>query len=481
MLVTRLIPLLRIAVLPIIIYLIYQETKVSSFIAVSLLALVALSHLIDARIPKGKIRSFLYPFADKIVVLGLLLTFTIQGSFNLIIFSFLILRDIIIGIIRWMATRDDVHLEEAKYGDLITYLESGIVFGILVSNFFVYDLLPNGLAIAEGMTFTFIVITLIVAFASVIKQASIYFESIRKTKKEGKKLEKEHLAILANRRSRGYKSRYRRRLLRLFAERRNAPIFYLPNKKDMFQNNKVKAEKQVIIAGGDGSFEGALNYKPFWKKSLGFFPLGAGNSFYSYFYKGKRFEYLRSRFQFHEIDLDVLELEWDKGKSQTLFLSIGIDSEVTKQSDHRTRHGLRDYIAASWKAMVNSKANFNLNCTVDGKKYEWENCVNLTIGKVPYYGFGVRSLLGQVKPDDGQISGLVCVNTHSILLNKTLRLWSLVLAALNLPKAPLFPLKGREFIVESDVPFPLQAGGEFLGYSKFVKVTVKRKQKVLVI
>ena len=75
---------------------------------------------------------------------------------------------------------------------------------------------------------------------------------------------------------------------------------YLPLKKNMYENieQKIKDDQQIIIAGGDGSFESALNYKPFWKKRLGFFPLGAGNAFYSYFYKGKRFEYLRSWFQF---------------------------------------------------------------------------------------------------------------------------------------------------------------------------------------
>ena len=135
-------------------------------------------------------------------------------------------------------------------------------------------------------------------------------------------LEKEDLMILANKRARGYKDKYRRRLLKVFAKRRKASVIHLPPKKKMFEDlgNKIKENQQIIIAGGDGSFEGALNYKPFNDKLLGFFPMGAGNAFYSYFYKGKRFEYLRSRFNFREMKLDVLELEWEKGKKQTLFL-----------------------------------------------------------------------------------------------------------------------------------------------------------------
>ncbi|MDP3733865.1 MAG: diacylglycerol kinase family protein [Nanoarchaeota archaeon] len=484
MFVTRLIPLLRVAVLPALIYLINQHQSSSSVIAVIILSLVALSHLIDRKIPRGKIRSFLYPFADKIVVIGVLLTFTIQGSFNGIILSFLLLRDIIIGIIRWMASRDDVPLHEENHGDLITSLELGIVFSILIADFFRYDTVSAvGPAVMDGIMFIFTVIAVIVAFSSVVKQSSIYGKTIRQRKKEGHKLEQEHLVILANKRSRGYKSIYRRRLLRLFAERRNAPIFYLSNTKNMFQNveHKIKDEKQIIIAGGDGTFESALNYRPFSKKSLGFFPLGAGNSFYSYFYKGKRFEYLRSRFEFQEMEMDILELEYNHKKTQTLFLSIGIDAEVVRYSRQRTQHGLSDYLAASWRALLHSRADYNLTCSTDGRQYQWENCINITIGKIPYYGFGVRSLLGKMKPGDRQILALACINTHALFLNKPLRLWALFLAAIHLPKSPLFPLQGTEFVVRSDQPFPLQAGGEFLGYTTDIKVTVKRRQKVLVI
>lgn len=484
MFVTRLIPLLRVAVLPVLIYFINQHQIISSAIAIVILSFVALSHLIDQKIPRGKIRSFLYPFADKIVVIGLLFTFTLQSSFNGIIFSFLMLRDVIIGIIRWMASRDDVPLNEENYGNVIISLELGIVFSILITDFFRHDILFTvELAVMNGITFILTVIVLIVVFLSVIRLSSRYSKAIQQRQRQGQKVEKEHLVILANKRSRGYKSIYRRRLLRLFAERRKAPIFYLSNTKNMFQNieSKVKDEKQIIIAGGDGTFESALNYTPLWKKSLGFFPLGAGNSFYSYFYKGKRFEYLRSRFEFHELELDVLEVEYNTQKIQTLFLSIGIDAEVVRYSQHRTEHGLSDYIAASWRALIHSRADYNLTCIVDGRQYQWENCINVTIGKIPYYGFGVRSLLGKMRPDDGQMLALACINTHAAVLNKPLRLWALFLAALHLPKSPLFPLHGKEFIVRSDQPFPLQAGGEFLGYTAEIKVAVKRRQKVLVI
>ena len=43
-----------------------------------------------------------------------------------------------------------------------------------------------------------------------------------------------------------------------------------------------------------------------------------------------------------------------------------------------------------------------------------------------------------------------------------------------LPK-DVIPLKGKEFVVESKKPFPLQAGGEFLGYTKVIKLKVEEE------
>ena len=482
---SKLITLFRIIVLPLIIYFIYQENLVSSFWAIILLSLTLISYFLDSYLPHKKIRSFLDPFSDKIVIMSLLLVFVLRNSFNGFFLGFLLLREIIILIIRWMSSQDDVPIKGENERKLIIYTEFGLVLGLLVQEFITYDrsLPAVWTQITTSVISIFTILALFLAIISIIHYGIFYGKGIRARKMEGKKAKKESTVILANKRSRGYRDRYRRRLLRIFDKRRQASIFYLSHQGQIFtgSNKQIGKANHVIIAGGDGTFESALNYKPFWKKSLGFFPLGAGNAFYSYFYKGKRFEYLRSRFQFHEIDLDILELEWDKGKIQTSFLAIGIDAEVVRQSRHRTRHGLFDYLGASWRALIRSKADFDLTCTIDGNKHHWDNCINLTIGKVPYYGFGIRSLLGQVKPDDGQISGLACINTHSIFLNKTLRVWSLVLAALNLPKPPLFPLRGKEFIIKSEVPLPLQAGGEFLGYTNFVKVIVKRKQKVLVI
>ena len=489
--IANLIALFRIAVLPIIAYLIYQETATALFWAIVLLILAIISDIVDGYVARKrnevtKIGSFLDPFADKILALGLLFVFVLKGTFSAWIFSFFIFRDFIIAIFRWFASNENLQIAEKWHGQLMVYSKIAIVLGLLLGEFFVYQswFNDNFLIFINLFTVLAILLALLFALLSIIYYGASYWRGLYRRKKVGKELEKEDLIILANRKARGYKDKYRRRLLEVFVKRRKATIHYLPNhQKNMFvgSNQKVKKVPHVMIAGGDGSFESALDYKPFHQKSLGFFPLGAGNAYYSYFYRGKRFEYLRSRFNFREINLDILEVEWEKGKKQTTFLTLGIDSEVARLSQERTQHGFSDYIRASAKALLRSKADYDFKCKINGKKLSLDNCSNLTLAKIPYYGYGIRSLLGEIKSDDGQVYGLAAINTHSIIFNKAARLWGLILSIFNLEKHPLLKLKGKRFEIRSDVPFPIQAGGEFLGYTEWVKVRVIRKQKVLVI
>ena len=56
-----------------------------------------------------------------------------------------------------------------------------------------------------------------------------------------------------------------------------------------------------------------------------------------------------------------------------------------------------------------------------------------------------------------------------------------ILTPLRLEHPPLVSINGKEITLKSEVPFPIQAGGEFLGYSQWIKVRVVRQQRVLVI
>lgn len=483
MILNKLLFLFKLVVLPVIIYLYLQKNALASFWVLVLFLSALVVHLFDFYLPRKRMNSFLEPFSDKMLVLGLLLVLVWNHSFSLTLLLLLLLRDLIVGVIRWKASQDSVLIKEINEGKMIIFAEFGLISSILAQEFLNYNELFSFLAMGKVTELVFITLALLLSVFSVIYHGSVYLQGLRSLRKEGKKVETEDLIILANRKSRGFKQRYRRHLLLKFARRRKVRIIYLPDQENMFKGvgNKIGKTKQIIIAGGDGTFESALNYKPFWKKSLGFFPLGAGNALYSFFYKGKRFEYLRSRFRFREIKLDILEINWDKGKRQSLFSSLGIDAEVIRQMKKRSQSGLFDYVLASWKALWHSKADFEIECKVDLDTFNWPNCINLIIGKIPYYGFGVRSLLGEIEENDGKILGISCLNTHSVFLNKALRLWAIILTQLNFDKPPLYPVQGREFKIKSEEPLPLQVGGDFLGYTHNLTAKVVRKQKVLMI
>lgn len=485
----NLITLLRIALLPVIIFFIYQEKLLFSFLAILLFSVSVLSDYFDGAVARKRgevteVGSFLDPLSDKIVVTGLLLVFLVRGTFWLIPLAILIFRDFVVNGVRTIAARREIILSADIFGKLKTNAQFILIYSLMVKDFVIYDDLGSTwwMVAVDWIIYLFTVLAILL---SLFSMGNYIYQFIKKTgfRLSGKEIKEGKLIILANRKSRGYRDAYRRRLLKKFAKRRKAKIIYLPKNKDMFQmiNKKIKDKKHIIIAGGDGSFESALSYKPFWKKSLGFFPLGAGNYFYTYFYRGKRFEYLRSRFKFRETNLDVLELEWEKGKLQTTVVAIGVDSEVLRLIKTRTQNGLLDYLGGCWRAIVRGKADYDLQVNVDGKKINWDNCVNLTMGKVPYYGYNMRSMLGTINPNDGYVYGLGVVNTHAVFLNKALRVWSLVLISLGLRKSPIVTLKGKDIMIKSDFPFPIQAGGDFLGFSQWIKVRVVRKQKVLMI
>ncbi|MBS3123735.1 CDP-alcohol phosphatidyltransferase family protein [Candidatus Woesearchaeota archaeon] len=491
---------IRISLIPIILYLIVKETYLGSLLAMVLFLLSLVLDYFDGYVAKkrgeeSKIGSFLDPFAGKLLASMVLFIFFLKGLFGFWPWLLLIVRDLSMGWVLWLSSQDDIFIPEKKMlGKIILQSQMLLVFSLLLELIF-YAAGFNNLNFTRKIVSFFTILVLIMAFVSLIISFFIYINALINRKKEGRKLRKEKLIVLANRKSRGYHDSYRRHLLKIFTKRRGAELVYLPHRKEMFSsllkkiNSNKPVIKEVILAGGDGTFESALNEKLLWNKNIGFFPLGRGNLYYSYFYKGKRFEYLRSRFPFYESKIDILELEWDKGKVQTCLFSLGIDAEVMNLAESKNG-GFYDYFKAGFNALLRSKSNFNFNI-VSGKNTKnntkkkhisLNNCQAITFGKVPYFGFGLRGLLGRVNPIDGQVYGLAVVNTHGSWLNKPARFWALILANfIQQPRAPFFSLKEKEFFIESKDNFPLQAGGDFLGYTRWVRVKVVRQQKVLMV
>lgn len=463
--------LVRLALLPPII--IFMDRK--PIWAFLLFFVVLFLHFFYHKINRTKADSFLTPFSLKIIVTVLLFVYILKRDFWLIPFSLFILRDLIVALIRWRASVEDILIKDLFLSRSLVIMQSVLVFTLLLRT-------VNPFPVHKFVIF-FTSLSLVIALASILQSSFVYVRGVR-ARIKGRKMSNEPMIILANRQSRGFKDRYRRHLLRRFAKRRHAEIIYLPKDENLFQEipDLVKKYKHIIIAGGDGTFEAALNNPFFQSKILGFFPLGAGNAYYSYFYKGKRFEYLRNRFPFREILLDIVEIESDHGKRQTTFFGLGIDATVMHLArKERSQHGFLDYFIAGTKAALTAPASYDIQCDIDGQKYFWKNLINFNLGKIPYYGFGIRSLFGSITPHDQIIHGTACINSHSPFFNKAIRLWALIMGMFGFLKPPLFAIEGRDIRISSTKPFPLQAGGEYLGKTFHLNVKVKRQQKVLLI
>ncbi len=467
---------LRLISFALILYLIWKNTSFTIIVAGIIFIIEVITEVFElVKVRRGRVGSFLTPFTHRIFVLGILLLYYFRGEFHIVILLLYVLRDAIVSYVRWIAARDDAVLRSDYYAKVLNYCQLGIIASLLFKS-----IMPH---IAAKLTIIFVLFSVIMVVLSIVHNSAVYLTTVSRRRKIGRELEHEDIIILANKRARGFMDRYRRRLLKRFARRRKAKIVYL-RRNNLFKDieDKIVGKKHIVIAGGDGTFEGALNHPHLKKKVLGFFPLGAGNAFYSYFYKGKRFEYLRSRFPFRETKIDVLELTMNGTSCETLFMSLGVDADVMRLSHRgRTKNGLQDYVVASLKALFTVPGGYDLFLTVDGKKMDFENSQAITFGKVPYFGYGVRSLLGRMELDDGIMLGLGCTNTHNLLLNKPVRVWGLLLQMMGLHRAPLHAIRGKKIQVTSEIPFPVQAGGEFLGYTQKLNVRVKRLQKILLV
>jgi CDP-diacylglycerol--glycerol-3-phosphate 3-phosphatidyltransferase len=481
---------LRIALLPVVIYAIYQETWGYSLLAVILFIFMAISDVLDGYVARRnndvtEAGSFLDPLSDKIVVICLLVVFLARGEFWLLPLLIFIVRDFVINGIRTIGARYDVVIAADVFGKIKTIFQFFLIFIILWKNHLIYDGYEHS-GVIEGMDMAVLIITwiaVILALFSVTNYILKCLKAIKEKKVSGKVVEKEKILVLANKKAGNYHDSFRRKLLNIFVRKRKAELRYISPENGMFQEVSKDINKfdQVVIAGGDGSFESALNYVPFKKKTLGFFPLGAGNAFYSYFYKGKGFVYLKSKFKFKEDSIDVVEVEWDQGKRETTFIVAGVDAEAIRLLQKGKMHGFKDYFGACVKGLSRARADYDFELNVDGKAVRWENCVNLTLGKIPYYGYGLRSMIHS-EPHDGKVYVQGVVNRGAPIFNKFFRVWALLfLTPLRLEYPPLFSLSGKEIVITSEVPFPLLLGGDFMGYTHTLKMKVKRKQKVLVI
>src|SRR3989344_9011621 len=101
----NLLAIFHIAIIPIIIYWISRHSEGYIFAAIALLFLsiiISIAEWLYIKQKRDK-ESFLRPFSDKLLVLTVLLFLTITGSFAWTILSLFVLRDVVVGMIRFRA------------------------------------------------------------------------------------------------------------------------------------------------------------------------------------------------------------------------------------------------------------------------------------------------------------------------------------------------------------------------------------------
>jgi CDP-diacylglycerol--glycerol-3-phosphate 3-phosphatidyltransferase len=148
--IANLIALFRIVCLPVIIYLIYQETATASSIAVFLFALAIISDIVDGYVARKrnevtKAGSFLDLFADKTLTLILMFIFVLTEAFSVWLLLIFVVREIVAIFVRWFATRDSILVGEKVYSKLVVASQFGVVLGLLIENFLIMDNVVDGM------------------------------------------------------------------------------------------------------------------------------------------------------------------------------------------------------------------------------------------------------------------------------------------------------------------------------------------------
>src|SRR3989344_7247648 len=202
----RLITTLRIVALPLIVYLLLNYTSTSIIWAFLVMILAILTDVANYFILKyvDRVGSFFDPFADKILVMGLLLFFTLQHKFSGVILSLFIVRDITIAVLRWLSSQEQLQIKGIiVYARTLITTQYGIVLVLLLKESSTFYWLPLSPIFIDKIFIIAVLCALLVASLSVIHTLNGYIK-IRRRLKQERKVIGEPIIILANKRSRGY-------------------------------------------------------------------------------------------------------------------------------------------------------------------------------------------------------------------------------------------------------------------------------------
>lgn len=280
-------------------------------------------------------------------------------------------------------------------------------------------------------------------------------------------------AIIANPKAGSSKKEARKKmLLDRAAQYLGTSVFGLEsNNKTEFQEiaRSVSYDCEVlIVAGGDGTFSDVLNARINPQVTLAYLPLGSGNALRHGLhlpFSWKKWIALIQRKQSHAVDVILYNNSY-----RCIFAGIGFESYIMQERKRLQQRGLEGFIAYGLpiaKGLISGYPRFQATIEVDGKQYSIPQILTISIGKIPYYGYGIKAN-PYAKWDDGFIH-LRAVTESNIAVA-----WRLPYAYIS-ALAPQTYFKGNRITITTEHNQPVQCDGEYIGATTSTALTVLPK------
>ncbi len=161
----------------------------------------------------------------------------------------------------------------------------------------------------------------------------------------------------------------------------------------------------LVVAGGDGTFNEALNAVP-KGTALAYLPLGSGNALrhalklpLTLSGVARRIKRGRPR------GIDLVSCNGRKA----LFASVGLEGKVLIEREKYLRKGVRgfeSYVRATVKSALGGYEDTAAEVSMDGKKFKVDKCLSLVVSKIKFYGYGIL-IMPQARLRDGYLHTLL--------------------------------------------------------------------------
>jgi diacylglycerol kinase (ATP) len=280
-------------------------------------------------------------------------------------------------------------------------------------------------------------------------------------------------AIIANPKAGNIKAALRKRtILEFVAQQLHATILGLESKdRPEFQKiaQSISNEAEIlIVAGGDGTFSDVLNANLNPKVILAYLPLGSGNALRFGLNQPISYQKWIARFQQQQVkELDVILYN---DTYRCFFTGIGFEAQIMLDRKRMREKGFDGIIAYGIpiaKGILTAHPRFSAVIDVDGNEHAVSNALTISLGKHPYYGYGIKANPYAVW-DDGYI------HVRPITESPISLAWRLLYAFIGTLKPQTY-FKGKSLTIFTETPLPVQCDGEILPATNKASFTILPK------